>query len=211
MSIAEAMTVFTDWGLAAVGLAVAIRLRALEDGQLPRRLWAACFLAVALAAIAGGTSHGWAPRLAGTSRAALWLVTYGLVGLGNVFILAGAVVAAARGGLRMGLLALVVVRFAAWFAFIATKPDFRYVIYDYAGTLVGLLVLAACLARRRRPGGGWIAAGVAASLVGAAIQRGGKGLGPTFNHNVLFHVAQAVGLYFYFRGGRLLADAEIGQ
>jgi hypothetical protein len=204
------MTVLTDYGLAAVAIALALKLRALEEGQTSRRLWAACFLAVALAAIAGGTSHGWAPRLGDTSRAALWLVTYGLVGLGNVFILAGAVVAAARGGLRKALIALVVVRFAVWFAFIAMKPDFRYVIYDYAGTLAGLLVLAAWLARRQRPGGGWIAAGVAASLVGAVVQRGGKGLGAGLNHNDLFHVVQAVGLYFYFRGGRLLADARAG-
>ena len=202
------MTVFTDYGLAAVGIALALKLRAREEGQTSRRLWAACFLAVALAAMAGGTSHGWGPRLGGASRAALWLVTYGLGGLGNVFILAGAVVAAARGGLRDALIALVVVRFAVWFAFIATRPDFRYVIYDYAGTLAGLLVLAAWLARRRRPGGGWIAAGVAASLAGAAVQRGGKGLAPGFNHNDLFHVVQAAGLYLYFRGGRLLADAE---
>src|SRR5438093_12481054 len=111
MSIAEPMTVLTDWGLAAVGLAVAIRLRALEEGQLPRRLWAACFLAVALAAIAGGTSDGCAPRLADASRAALWLVTYGLGGLGNAFILAGAVVARAGGGRRMGLIGVVAGRF----------------------------------------------------------------------------------------------------
>ena len=207
MSIAEPMTVITDYGLAAVGLALAVRLRALQDGEASRRLWAACFVAVALAAVAGGTFHGWGPRMGGTARAGLWLVTYGLIGLGNLLILAGAVVAAAAGGLRHALLALVVVRFAVWFAFIAMRPDFRYVIYDYAGTLAGLLAFAAWLARRGRPGGGWIAAGVAVSLAGALIQRGGRGPAPGFNHNDLFHVVQAAGLYLYFRGGALLRDA----
>src|SRR6185436_10698955 len=150
-------------------------------------------------AVAGGTLHGWGPRMGGTPRGALWLLTYGLIGLGNLLILAGAVVAAAAGGLRRALLALVAARFAVWFAFIATKPDFRYVIYDYAGTLAGLLIFAAWLARRRRPGGGWIAGGVAVSLAGAVIQRGGRGLAPGFNHNDVFHVVQAVGLYLYFR------------
>ena len=42
--------------------------------------------------------------MAPPSLSALWLVTYGLVGLGNLLILAGAAIAAARGGLRAALL-----------------------------------------------------------------------------------------------------------
>jgi len=207
MSIAEPMTVFTDYGLAAVGLALALKLQARAEGHVSRRLWAACFLAVALAAITGGTSHGWAPRMGEAARIALWRVTYGLVGLGNLFILAGAVVAATRARLRAALVVALVLRFAVWFAFISIRPDFRYVVYDYAGTLLGLLVFTGWLARHGRPGGAWIAAGVAASLAGAVVQRSGLDPSPAFNHNDLFHVVQAVGLYFYFQGGLVLADA----
>jgi hypothetical protein len=201
------MTVITDYALAAVGAALALRLQARAEGQLSRRLWAACFVAVAVAAVAGGTSHGWAPRMGEGTRAALWLVTYALVGLGNLFILAGAVVAATRGGVRAALVAALVLRFAVWFAFIAARPDFRYVVYDYAGTLVGLLVVAAWLARHRRPGAAWIVAAVLVSLAGALVQRSGLGPSPHFNHNDLFHVVQAAGLYLYYRGGRALGDA----
>ena len=211
MSIAEPMTVFTDYGLAAVGVALAVKLQARAEGHRSRRLWAACFLAVALAAVTGGTSHGWAPRMDEAVRVALWRVTYGLVGLGNLFILAGAAVAATRAGLRTALIVALVLRFAVWFAFISMRPDFRYVVYDYAGTLLGLLVLAAWLRRRGRPGAGWIAAGVLASLAGAAIQRAGLDPSPAFNHNDLFHVVQAIGLYLYFRGGLVLADVEGGR
>jgi hypothetical protein len=205
------MTVFTDYGLAAVGAALAVKLQARAEGHRSRRLWAACFLAVALAAVAGGTSHGWAPRMDQAARIALWRVTYGLVGLGNLFILAGAAVAATRARLRTALIVALVVRFAVWFAFISMRPDFRYVVYDYAGTLLGLLVLAAWLRRRGRPGAAWIAAGVLASLAGAAIQRAGLDPGPAFNHNDLFHVVQTFGLYLYFRGGQVLADLERGR
>jgi Family of unknown function (DUF6962) len=205
------MTVLTDYGLAAVGGGLGARLWSGAEGQLSRRLWAAAFVAVALAAIAGGTSHGLAPRLDEASAAALWRVTYGLVGLGNVFILAGAAVAAARGGVRAGLIAAIVLRFGVWFAFICGRPDFRYVVYDYAGTLLGLLLLAVCLARRGRPGAPWVAAGVLASLAGAVVQRSGLDPSPAFNHNDLFHVVQAAGLYLYFRGGRLFADAAHGK
>ena len=201
------MTVFTDYALAAVSVTLAVRLHARAEGQLSRRLWAACFLAVAVAAVAGGTWHGWRPRMGEGARAALWLVTYSLIGLGNLLILAGAAVAATRGGLRAALTLALVLRFAILFASIAARPDFRYVVYDYAGTLLGLLVLAAWLARHRRPVAAWIDAGVFVSLGGALIQRGGYGPGPSFNHNDLFHVIQAAGLYLYFRGGRVLRDA----
>lgn len=209
MSIAEPMTVFTDYALAAVGVTLALRLQAGADRQVSRRLWAACFLAVAVAAVAGGTSHGWGPRMVEGERAALWLATYALVGLGNLLILAGAAVAAARGGVRAALLLALALRFGIWLAFIAARPEFRYVIYDYAGTLLGLLVLAAWLVRHRRPGGGWIVAGVLVSLGGALVQRGGHGPSPHFNHNDLFHVIQTAGLYLYYRGGRVLRDTAV--
>lgn len=204
--MAEPMTVLTDYGLAAVGGALALALWARAGGQVCRKMWAACFLAVSVAAVAGGTWHGWAPRMARPTADALWLLTYAFVGLGNGLILAGAAVAATRGGLRRALLAVILVRFVVWFALIARDPDFRYVIYDYAGTLLGLLALAACLAWRKRPGAGWIAAGVAVSLAGAAIQRGRLAPSPAFNHNDLFHVVQAIGLCLYYRGGRGLTD-----
>jgi len=207
MPIAAPMTVLTDYALAGVGLALAVALQARAAGRVSRRLWAACFLAVALAAVAGGTWHGWSPRMAEGAAAGLWLLTYGLIGLGNVFILAGAVAAACTEGPRAILLAAILLRFAVWFAFIAKRPEFRYVVYDYAGTLAGLLVFAAWLARRGRPGARWVLAGVAASLLGAAVQRGGYDPLPGFNHNDLFHVVQAAGLYLYYRAGLHLTDA----
>lgn len=208
MTIAEPMTVFTDYGLAATAAVLAARLLARADGQTARRLWGTSFVAVALGAAAGGTWHGWSPHMTHPSADALWLVTYVFVGLGNALILAGAAWAVARGGLRAALLAAVVLRFVVWFAFVARDPDFRYVIYDYAGTLLGLLALAAFLAWRGRPGAGWIAGGVAISLAGAVIQRGGLAPSPAFNHNDLFHVIQAAGLYLYFEGGRRLEDED---
>jgi len=202
------MTVLTDYGLAAVGGALAVALWARAEGQVSRTLWAACFLAVAVAAVAGGTWHGWSPRLARPTAQNLWLLTYVFMALGNAFILSGSAWAAARAPLRAALTAAVVLRFVVWFALIAHEPDFRYVVYDYAGTLVGLLALAAWLGWRGRPGAGWIAGGVAVSLAGAVIQRARAAPSPGFNHNDLFHVIQAVGLYLYFQGGRRLEDAD---
>jgi hypothetical protein len=202
------MTVFTDYGLAAVAGALGARLWARSEGQVCRRLWAACFLTVAVAAVAGGTWHGWSPRMTRPAADSLWLVTYAFVGLGNVLILAGAAWAVAGGALRTVLAGAAAVRFLVWFAFIVRDPDFRYVVYDYAGTLLALLVVAAVLARRDRAAACWIAAGVAVSLMGAAVQRARLAPASAFNHNDLFHVVQAAGLYLYFRAGRRLEDAD---
>ena len=202
------MTVLTDYGLAAVAGTLGARLWARAEGQTARRLWGVCFAAVAVAAVAGGSWHGWAPRMTRPAAEALWLVTYVFIGLGNVAMLAGAAWAAARGGLRTALIGAVVLRFVLWFAFIVRDPAFRYVVYDYAGTLLGLLALAALLARRDRAAASWIAAGVAVSLIGAVIQRARLAPSPGFNHNDLFHVVQAVGLYLYYRGGTRITDAD---
>jgi len=48
----------------------------------------------------------------------------------------------------------------------------------------------------------WLVAGVAASVLGAIIQLGRYGQGRVFNHNDLFHVAQAAGIALYARAGR---------
>lgn len=202
------MTVLTDYGLAAAAGALGATLWRRAEDQRSRRLWAASFLAVAGAAVAGGTWHGLAPRMDEAAATALWRLTYGLVGLGNFLILAGAVVAAARVPARHWLIGAAALRFAVSFAFLVLHPDFRYVVYDYAGTLLGLLVLAAWLARRGRPGAPAIVAGVAVSLAGALVQRSGLALSPAFNHNDLFHVIQAAGLYLYYRAGRRLRDRD---
>jgi hypothetical protein len=207
LPIAEPMTVTTDYVLSAVAGALAAMLGTRDEGQSPRRWWAASFAAVSLAAMAGGTWHGWGRGMDAGPRAALWLATYALVGLGHLLILAGAVAAAARGRVRGLLLAAATLRYAVFVAAIARSADFRYVVYDYAGTLLGLLALAGWLARRGRPGASWIAAGVAVSLLGALVQRGRLAPAPAFNHNDLFHVVQAAGLWLYYRGGRLLQDA----
>ena len=200
------MTVLTDYGLAAVAGSLGATLWRRAEGQRSRWLWAASFLAVAGAAVAGGTWHGFAPRMDAGAATLLWRLTYGLVGLGNFLILAGAATAAARGPARGGLIGAAALRYAVSFSFLVLHPDFRYVVYDYAGTLVGLLALAAWLARRGRPGAPAIAAGVAVSVAGALVQRSGLGPSPAFNHNDLFHVIQAAGLYLYYRAGRRLRD-----
>ena len=72
MMIAEPMTLLTDYVLAGVTGWLAWRLWNLREAHSARLLWAIAFAALALAATAGGSHHGFALMLSPTALAALW-------------------------------------------------------------------------------------------------------------------------------------------
>jgi hypothetical protein len=197
----EAVTMLTDYVLALVAFASAAWLWPRAQGR-PGRWWAAAFAATGVAAVLGGTSHGYAPVLSTETHRRLWRATYVTVGVANLCILYGAARAALPRVLHRPALAVLVLRLAIVAGALVLLAQFRYVLYDYAITLGGLLALAASLAVRRAPGAGWVLAGVLVSALGGAVQLGRVGHGRAFNHNDWFHVVQAVGLVLYARAAR---------
>jgi hypothetical protein len=203
----EVVTMATDYLLAATAFGAAMWLWKTAAGT-PGRWWAAAFVATGVAAVLGGTSHGYAPVLDKQAHGLVWRVTYVTVGVANFCVLYGAALAALPRRVRRAALAILFVRLLAVAAGLVALAQFRYVLYDYAITLAGLLALAAALGARGRPGAGWVVAGVAASALGAVVQLAHIGQGRVFNHNDLFHVVQAIGIVLYARGGRDLRRAE---
>jgi hypothetical protein len=203
----EVVTMATDYLLAATAFGAAMWLWKAAAGA-PGRWWAAAFVATGVAAVLGGTSHGYAPVLDKQTHGLVWRLTYVTAGIANFCILHGASLAVVPQRARRAVLAVLVVRLLVVAAALIVIGQFRYVLYDYAITLAGLLALAATLAGRRRPGAGWVVAGVAASALGAAVQLGRFGQGRAFNHNDLFHVVQAVGIALYARAGRDLGRID---
>jgi len=191
----------TDYLLAASAFAAAMWLWKTAAGAAGR-WWAVAFLATGVAAVLGGTSHGYAPVLDKQTHGLIWRLTYVTVGLANFCILYGAGLVAVPGRARRAVLAVLVVRLLVVAAALIALAQFRYVLYDYAITLAGLLGLAAALAARGQRGAAWVVAGVAASTLGALVQLGRIGQGRAFNHNDVFHVVQAIGIALYARGGR---------
>jgi hypothetical protein len=199
MPIAEPTTTLTDYALAAVGAALAGWLGG-RTRPLPARLWAAAFLAIALAAAVGGTLHGWGPALALPTRAGLWNVVYAAIGLGNFFMLAGILFTVVpRRGWTL-VLALLALRLLAYVLF-TMAADFRYVMYDLVLTLSVLLGTALFSLARGESSAPFVLAGVLLSLLGAFVQTGGVDLHPRFNHNDLFHVLEMGALYLFARAG----------
>lgn len=191
----------TDYFLALVAFAAAAWLW-VRARDRPGRWWAVGFVATGGAALIGGTSHGYAPVLAPGTRLLLWRLTYVTVGIANLCVLYGAALAGLPRRHHRAALALLVARLVVVAAALVVLARFRFVLYDYAITMVGLLGLAVMRAVRAAPGGGWVGAGVLASAAGAFVQLARIGHGHAFNHNDWFHVVQALGLVLYARGGR---------
>lgn len=199
----EVVTMVTDYLLAATAFGAAMWLWKSAAG-VPGRWWAVAFVATGVAAVLGGTSHGYAPVIDKQTHGLVWRLTYVTVGVANFCILYGAALAAVPRRFFRAAVAVLLARMLAVAAGLIVVAQFRFVLYDYAITLVGLLALAAALGAQRQPGARWIVAGVAASTIGAVVQLTRIGQGQVFNHNDLFHVVQAIGIALYARGGREL-------
>jgi len=209
MHITEPMTLITDYLLAGLVFYFGLRLLAAwrRTGQQSVYWWAVGFHASALAALAGGTYHGFTSYLRGLPAFLLWKLTVIAVGVAALFLFAGVVLAAISGLPKKCLLILAGLKFLLYAMWMTSHDDFRYVIYDYAPALFGILLLAiyASLARRERFAP-WLIGGVLVSFAAAGIQASGLALHEHFNHNDLYHVVQMGAFWMLYRGGLLLRD-----
>ena len=89
----EVVTMVTDYLLAATGFGAAMWLWKSADG-VPGRWWAVAFVATGVAAVLGGTSHGYAPVIDEQTHGLVWRLTYVTVGIANFCVLYGAALAA---------------------------------------------------------------------------------------------------------------------
>lgn len=207
MQITEPMTMATDYALAAVSATFSVLL--FQNTGREQAVWffAAALCATAVAALAGGTYHGFAPLLIGPTQTILWKATVYAIGIGSFFFLAAAIVASVRPPAREWLLAAAVLKLTVYLVWMTMHDDFRYVIYDYAPSMLAVLGLQAA-DWRWQPGAPWIVAGIVVSFAAAAVQQSGIRLHRHFNHNDLYHVIQMGAIWLLYKGGRLLADLE---
>jgi uncharacterized membrane protein len=202
VSLSEPATLLTDYLLATVAGALGLRLARDAPFRLDgRRLWAAAFLAGAVAALAGGTVHGFRGSLPPAVRAGLW-VTYLIgVGLADGLLLFGIVMATLRGAwLRAGL-AVTAAKLAFYLAVVTRSGLTRDAVGDAAATILLLLVLGLAAARRDPRLLGWMLLALGIAAVGLAVQAAGLAPHVQFNHNDACHVLLAVALLPFYRAG----------
>lgn len=208
--MAEPTTALTDWALSALAVVLGLRLlRRTSRGAvvaLSRRLWAWSFLALAGAALLGGTSHALGPDRWPAVRASLWPVTYAAVGLANLFLLAGAAAAVLPPGARRPAFVLLGLRFLAFVVLVLPSCQLRLVVIDNALSLLLLLLSALERIRRGDQAGRLLLAGILVTIAGGLVQSQRLAPHPLVNHNDLFHVLLMAGLLLFYRAGRALRD-----
>lgn len=207
MTIAEPMTMLTDYVLAGVtGWLGWLMFRA-REGQSARSSWALAFAALTVAAMLGGTHHGLAPRLSESTLQLLWQATLLAVGVATFAMFAGSTIAATTGSLRTCLLALAAAKLALYSGWILAHDEFIYVITDTSIALVAIAVLhGRSFMRNKDRASLWVLGGVGVSVLAAGIQASGFALHRHFNHNDLYHVIQIAAMALFYIGGSRLRD-----
>ena len=205
--ISEPMTLVTDWVLAAVGGVLGWRLHHDAQGDRARTCWALAFGALAVSAFLGGAHHGFASVMSRAVYDLSWKVTVLAIGLFSFGMMAGSILATARGTVRTVLLAFAGIQLAAYTAWMLGHDEYRYVVLDSAIAMLMLLLLHGWSAAVRRDEASfWVLAAIAVSAAAALVQYHRVTLHEHFNHNDLYHVIQIAGVALFYRGGKLLRD-----
>jgi hypothetical protein len=202
MTIHEPATLITDYLLAIFTAVLAARLfRAWRhSGSRAQWWWAIAFCATAVASVFGGSVHGF-PEALGTARPAVWLVAMEALVAAGYAVVRGTLNSsrlsdvAQRRGAMMALIGYAAV--ALW---VMQDPRFVRAIVAYASALAVLVWFEVIAWRRGDDAAGWMLAGVAVSVVAGIIQQGKLAPHPSFNHNDLYHVVQAVAVWLLYRG-----------
>jgi len=203
--IAEPMTLLTDYALAVVTASLALSLHRRREGRRARGLWTLALAALALAALLGGTSHGFAPVLPTLAATLLWKATVLSVGVASFGLLSGSAAGTTSPPVARIFLVLAVAKLAIYSAWMLFHDEYLYVIVDTGSALAGIAALHSwSWVRRRDAASAWMLGGVAVSLLAAAVQASGFALSRDFNHNDLYHVIQIVAMFLFYAGARRL-------
>jgi hypothetical protein len=193
----ELVTAVTNLPLAVAALIAVNRLWQVRLTQ-PRRawLWMGMFSGLAIATGVGIFAHGLALETA--ARKLIWRPINAALGVTVACFVAGAVLdrwspSAASRTLRWML--LVSTGFLAYATFYA-KSFLPFILYETTAMLFCLGVYLSLAGTHRLAGAGWIAAGVAITIVAASLQATSMTIqvGVNIDHNGMFHLIQLPGL-----------------
>ena len=173
------------------------------------------FVSIALASALGGTVHGFYEDPASSGQRILWpltLLAIGLTALSGINI--GALIHFEASVVRAISRIAAVVFFVYCVVALFIAPTFLVAIIDYlpAALFLGWVFLQA-YRRTQRPAFVLGFSGICVTLVAAGVQQARLGLHPRyFNHNAVYHVLQAIGLFMLFITARDSgARSEVSQ
>ena len=210
MQLSEPMTMITDYLLGGWTFYLAFKLirKGMRVSQRSIILWGLSFVATGIAALIGGTSHGFALYFGTMTKAVIWTATLISIGFASLFLLSSAIITTFKKPLRDWLIAATALKFILFAVWIVSHSEFKYVIYDYVPAMIGVLTVQVYGKYSRGDKSAvWIISGILVSFGAAAVQQSGFTLHEHFNHNDLYHVIQMGAIYMLYKGGILLLDA----
>lgn len=202
------MTMITDYILGAITIAFGVGLWRARTEAAPR-CWAAALVVSGAGAIAGGTYHGVHDAATPLTLAALWKSAVYLIGIAALLLVISAASATLSPRTRGWIELLAVIQFVVYGFWMIRHDDFRFVIYDYALSLLTVAALFLAGWRRQRDAARWVVSGILLSFAAAAVQHLRVAPHPRFDHNDLYHVVQIAAMWTLYRGGRLMRSGGI--
>lgn len=209
--IAEPIASLTDYGIA---LECFLFARLLTQKGRHGWLWAAAFGSVSIAALSGGTYHGFVDGLSLAERWLLWRVTVWALAIASFFIILAAASKTPRTW-RIGLLTAAAVQIALSLRLGGGAAAFAVSAADYLSALgIALIVQGwrsqqqrrVLAAERSETGFVWIASGLALSGVAITILILPWPYALSVSPLAGYHLMQMVALYCIYRSAR--ADAN---
>jgi hypothetical protein len=201
--ISDPDVTLTDYGLALVCSVIVWRLWTGHGFGKPRFWLLVFFTGAGLAALFGGTVHGFFELEGTPAHYALWSATLVSVGVAALGAWGTGARLVLRDGLGSMLIGLASVEFLAYStAVIAGYHDFEIAVLQYLPATVFLtIVLIVANRRAAHPGYRMALLGMVLTFVGAGVQQFQLGIHPVnFDHNAVYHVIQALALVFVYRG-----------
>jgi hypothetical protein len=206
--IQEPDVTLTDYGLAVEATLLAWLLRRKPAANaLLRTSFVWFYLSIAVAAILGGTYHGFLPAMDKLTAAIMWravLITIGVTAftgwrIGAQLLFSSAI---ANSVSRLAAVELAVYALVAIFL----QQNFALAIVNYLPAVFFLIMSFAVSFARSRDGTTLLGlGGLLLTLVAAAVQHLQISIHPLyFNHNALYHVLQGVALVAIFVAARKL-------
>ncbi|MFQ5520745.1 MAG: hypothetical protein ACE5K9_11880 [Candidatus Methylomirabilales bacterium] len=205
----------TDYGLAVECAVLSYLLYRHGDAQQPLRFWFAVFFgSVGLAALTGGTVHGFFLDAEAWGARILWPLTLLAIGVSALAAWAiGARIQFSERAARWITIAAAV-EFAGYGAVVLrVTREFQVAIINYVPAAVFLLIVFFLAHRRHRRWPVLVGlAGLALTFVASWVQQSRVALHPIYvNHNALYHLIQTAALLMIFWGARWFTVRRVAE
>ena len=200
----------TDYALTVLCLVFVFMLIKGHSNSSARNWFAMMFLSVGLAAALGGTVHGFIHENT-LFHTIFWRSTIVLIGVSalSAWVLGALIMLGNKGRERIRVLALVNFVFYLFYVLFFNQ-SFAVAVVNYLPSAIFLLIGFGITYKRTLNRLALVAlSGLILTFVAAGIQQLEIGIhAQYFDHNALYHVIQAFGLFLVFSGARFMVRLE---